>query len=57
VNYRTLATYRYLFDRNAFRAHPIIEKKDRCCVLQLIQILLLRSLGKRVTVPGRWKIL
>ena len=29
VNYRTLATYRYLFDRNApFERHPIIEKKE-----------------------------
>lgn len=28
VNYRTLATYRYLFDRTApFERHPIIEKK------------------------------
>lgn len=30
VNYRTLATYRYLFDRNApFERHPVIEKKDK----------------------------
>jgi len=29
VNYRTLATYRYLFDRNKpFERHPIIEKKS-----------------------------
>ncbi len=28
VNYRTLATYRYLFDRNKpFARHPVIEKK------------------------------
>lgn len=28
VNYRTLATYRYLFDRNKpFERHPVIEKK------------------------------
>jgi hypothetical protein len=27
-NYRTLATYRYLFDRTKpFERHPIIEKK------------------------------
>lgn len=30
VNYRTLATFRYLFDRSLpFERHPIIEKKDR----------------------------
>lgn len=30
VNYRTLATFRYLFDRNApYERHPIIEKKDK----------------------------
>lgn len=30
VNYRTLATYRYLFDRSLpYERHPIIEKKDR----------------------------
>ena len=29
-NYRTLATYRYLFDRSIpFERHPIIEKKER----------------------------
>ncbi|MCB9169071.1 MAG: hypothetical protein H6594_01830 [Flavobacteriales bacterium] len=28
VNYRTMATYRYLFDRNApFERHPVIDKK------------------------------
>nr|MBP6643408.1 hypothetical protein [Flavobacteriales bacterium] len=28
VNYRTMATYRYLFDRNKpFERHPEIEKK------------------------------
>lgn len=30
VNYRTLATFRYLFDRSApYERHPIIEKKDK----------------------------
>jgi len=30
VNYRTLATYRYLFDRSApYERHPIIEKKEK----------------------------
>ncbi|MBK6342191.1 MAG: hypothetical protein IPF41_06285 [Flavobacteriales bacterium] len=30
VNYRTLATFRYLFDRNApFERHPVIEKKEK----------------------------
>ena len=29
VNYRTMATYRYLFDRTQpFERHPIIQKKD-----------------------------
>ena len=29
VNYRTMATYRYLFDRSLpFNRHPLIEKKD-----------------------------
>ncbi|MBK9276452.1 MAG: hypothetical protein IPM49_18200 [Flavobacteriales bacterium] len=29
VNYRTMATYRYLFDRSRpFERHPLIEKKD-----------------------------
>ena len=29
-NYRTLATYRYLFDRSKpFKRHPVIEKKNR----------------------------